>query len=150
MKFLSFKISLKDTSFRISINSLGLYLSLQNARWIFFSNFYIPPCVGKFFKFMEFTFLQNPLTWGIFTHGLPHSKFAPNVLSSRPRQKEITHSSTQYSFENLFHPRAGWRKLWFTLSKFSQKIWRWYGTLGFSYFLWFAIYSIVTALQFCK
>ena len=34
-----FKISLKDTSFHISMNSLGLYLSLQNACWIFSQTF---------------------------------------------------------------------------------------------------------------
>ena len=39
-----------DTSFHISINSLGLSLSL---------NFYIPPRVGKIFKFIEFAFLEN-------------------------------------------------------------------------------------------
>ena len=43
---LPFKISLKDTSFHISINSL-LFLN-------FLSNFYIPQCEGKIFKFMEF------------------------------------------------------------------------------------------------
>ena len=35
---------------------------------------------------MEFTFLENALIRGIFTHALPHSKLAPKFLSSRPRQ----------------------------------------------------------------
>ena len=53
---------------------------------------------------MEFTFLENALIRGIFTHAPPHSKLAPKFLSSGPRQKEITHSPRQHSFENLFSP----------------------------------------------
>ena len=82
---LSFKISLKDTSFHISINSLGLYLSPE-CLFNFLSKFYIPPCAGKISNF--------------------HSKLVPKFLSSRPRQKEITHSTRQRSFENLFLPTA--------------------------------------------
>ena len=33
-------------------------------------------------------------------------KLVPKFLSSRPRQKEITHSTRQRSFENLFLPTA--------------------------------------------
>ena len=60
-----------------------------------FSNLYIPPCAGKFFKFVVFTFLENALNLCIFTHApVPHSKL----------QAEI--------FENLFTPsKKGWRKL---------------------------------------
>ena len=47
---LSFKISLKDTSFHISINSLGLYLSPE-CLFNFLSKFYIPPCAGKISNF---------------------------------------------------------------------------------------------------
>ena len=54
-------------------------------------NLYIPPCVGKFFKFMVLTFLENTLSLGIFTHTL--------VLQSE-RQVEL--------FENLFPPTAEW------------------------------------------
>ena len=54
---------------------------------------------------MEFTFLENALPRGIFTHAPPHSEVAPKFLSSLPRQKETTHSPRQYSFENLF-PRT--------------------------------------------
>ena len=87
------------------LNSLGLYLS-QDCLLNFLPNFYIPPCVGKSFKFIEFTFLENALILGIFTHALPHLKHAPKFFPSRPRQKEITFSPTQYSFENLFPPTA--------------------------------------------
>ena len=72
----------------------------------FLSNFYIPRCVGKFFKLMEFTFLENALIRGSFTHAPPHSKLAPTFLSSCPRQKTITHSPSQHFFENLFPPAA--------------------------------------------
>ena len=53
---------------------------------------------------MEFTFLENALIRGIFTHAPPHSKLTPKLLSSRPKQEEITHSLRQHSFENLFPP----------------------------------------------
>ena len=55
---------------------------------------------------MEFTFLESALIGDIFTHAPPHPHVAPNFLSSRPRQKEITHSPRQHSFENLFPPTA--------------------------------------------
>ena len=101
----SFKIGLKDTSFHISRNSIGLYLSPE-CLLKFLSNFYIPPCVGKIFKFMEFTFLENGLIRGIFTHAPPQSKLAPKFLSSHPRQRDITHSPRLHSFENLFPSTA--------------------------------------------
>ena len=137
---MSFKVRLKDTSFHIFINSLD-FISLQNACWIFFQNL-IFLYVRKVFNFMEFSFLENTLIWGIFTHAPRHLKLAPKFLPSLPRQEKITHSPRQYSFENLSPPnsRKGWRKLWFVLSKFSQKIWKWLGTLGFLYFVWFATF----------
>ena len=61
---------------------------------------------GKIFKFMKFTFLTNALIHGIFTHALSHTKLAPMFLSSCPRPKEITQSSRQHSFKNLFLPTA--------------------------------------------
>ena len=83
---------------------------------------------------------------------LPTQKLPPKFLSSRPRQKEITDSARQHSLKKSVSPniRKGWRKLWFALSKFSQKVWRWLGTRGFLYFLWIVIFSNVMALQFCK
>ena len=70
---------------------------------------YIPPRVGKIFKFMAFTFIENALNLGIFIHVPPHSKLAPNFLSSsHPRQKEITHFPRRHFFENLF-PRTAER-----------------------------------------
>ena len=73
---LSFKIRLTDTSFHISLNSVGFYLSRMLVE---FPNLYIPPCVGEFFQFLVFTFLEN----------------AP-----------VLHSKLQAGFfENLFPPR---------------------------------------------
>ena len=71
---------------------------------------------------MVFTFRENALNLCIFTHApVPHPKL----------QVEF--------FENLFPPRRkGWKKLWFALSKFNQKIWR-LGTLVYLYFVWVAI-----------
>ena len=67
--------------FHISINSLELYLSPECVV-NFLSNLYIPPCVGNIFKFMVFTFVENALNLGIFTH-VPHSpaKTFPEFLS---------------------------------------------------------------------
>ena len=61
---------------------------------------------GKNFQIMEFTFLENVLIRGIFTHVSPQSKLALKFLSSSPRQTLITHSPGQHSFENLFPPTA--------------------------------------------
>ena len=63
----------------------------------FLSNFHVPPCVEKIFKFMQFTFLENVLIGNIFIHAPPHLKLSPKFLSSRPRQ---------HSFKNLFPPTA--------------------------------------------
>ena len=67
---------------------------------------YISPCVGKIFKFIPFTFLENALNLGIFTHVPPHSKLASKFLSLYPRKKKITHSPRQQFFENLFPATA--------------------------------------------
>ena len=69
---------------------------------------YIPPCVGKIFKFMVFTFLENVLNLGIFTYVPPHSKLTPKFLSSYARQKKITRSPRQHFFKNLFPTKAEW------------------------------------------
>ena len=79
----------------------------------------------NFFQFMVFTFLENALNLCIFTHApVPHSKL----------QREF--------FKNLFPPRRKrWKKLWFALSKFNQKIWRWLGTFFFYFISFFYIFS---------
>ena len=119
---LPFKISLRDTSFHICLNSLGFYLSPE-CLLNFFLIWYSSINVGKFFQFMVFTFLENALNLCIFTH-------APAL-----------HSKLQVGFfENLFPPKwKGWRKLWFALSK-----------LVYLYFVWFVIFLNVMALQFCE
>ena len=55
-----------------------------------------------FLKFMEFTFLENAFIRVTFTHALPHSKSTYKFLSSCSRQKKITHSPRQHSFEKTF------------------------------------------------
>ena len=97
---LSFKINLKITSFRISINSPGLYLSPE-CLLTFFSKFYIPPCAGNF-QIYGVHIPRKCIDSRYFTHVPRQSKPAPKFLSSRPRQKEITHSLRQHSFENMF------------------------------------------------
>ena len=111
------------------------FISLQNARWIFF-NLYVPPCAVKIFNFMLFTFLEDALNQSIFTYAsVPQLKIRVEF------------------FENLFPPRQkGWRKLWFALLKFNQKISKWPGKLiylnYFTFFVWFAVFLNVMALQF--
>ena len=79
---LPLKICLKDTFFHISINSLGLYLSAECLLNVL-SKMHIPPCVGKIFKFMAFTFLEIALNLGITSAPTPpHSKLSPKFLSS--------------------------------------------------------------------
>ena len=49
---------------------------------------HIPPCVGKFFKFMAFTFLEIALNLGITSAPTPpHSKLSPKFLSSLGKGK---------------------------------------------------------------
>ena len=85
-------------------------------------------------QFMVFTFQEITLNLCIFTHAsIPHSKLQAEFL------------------KNLFPARRKrWRKLWFYLLKFNQKIQRWLGTLSYLYFLWFIIFLNVMSLQFCK
>ena len=92
-----------DTSFHISINSLG-FLSLSRTLAEYSLQLvYIPPCAGKISKFMVFIFLKNTWNLRIFTYVSPHSKLALKSLS-HPRQKEITHSPRQHFFGNPFSP----------------------------------------------
>ena len=52
---------------------------------------------------MVFTFLENALNLGSFTHvPPPQSELSPKFLLSHPRQREITHSPRQHFFKNLF------------------------------------------------
>ena len=90
-------------------------LSLKNACWIS-SDLYISTCVGKMFQFMVFIFQENALNLCIFTNiPVPHSKL----------QVEF--------FENLFpQDETGGEQamIWFALSNFNQKKWRWLETLS--------------------
>ena len=115
MLFTSFKISLKDTSIHVSLNSLG-FISFQNFCWIF-SNLYIPSYVEKIFTF-----------YGIH---IPTKCIESIHFYSCPSSWLKTLGKI---FINLFLQRKKvWRKLWFAFSKFNQKIWRWLGALGYSY-----------------
>ena len=72
---------------------------------------------------MEFTFLQKTLIGEIFSYATSHSKLAHKFLSSRPRQKKITHSPREHSYGNLFPATAeNGGGNYDLLFKFSQKI----------------------------
>ena len=144
---LPFKISLKDTSFHISINSLGLHLSpefLLNFLW----KFYVPPPVRKISKFMEFTFLENALIRGIFTHVPPHSKISPPSTCHHALGRTKLLITPNRILLKIYFPQQqkGVAETMICFIKLSLKIWRWLGTLGFSYFVWYAIFTNVMTL----
>ena len=62
---------------------LGFYLSPE-CLLNFLSNLYIPPWVGKNFKFMVLTILENALNLGIFIHAPLPTQNSPQVLINTP------------------------------------------------------------------
>ena len=125
---LSFKINLRDTSFHISLNSFGFYLSpeyLLNFLWLVYSTMF-----GKKFS--------------IYGDHLPRkcieSKVCIFTHAPVPQSKEF--------FENLFpqDQRGGGN---YDLLYFAE-IWRWLATFVYLYFSWFVIFLNVMALQFCE
>ena len=101
---LSFKISLRDTSFHISLNSLGF--SLQNCLLNFLS------CIFQHVweKVFSLWCSHSPkMNW------MYHFYSCPSPLLKTPGR----------IFWKSVFPQTRWRKLWFALSKFNQKIWRW-------------------------
>ena len=104
LPLLSLKISFRDTSFHVSLISLGFYFfpeCLLSFLWLVYST-----VCGNFFQFIVFTFPENALNLCIFAHApFPHSKLKVEF------------------FENMFSPRQKeWRKLWFALLKLNEKI----------------------------
>ena len=90
-----FKISLKDTSFHISLNCLGFYLSRM------FVQFSLT-CVGKIFEFMVLTFLQHALKLCIFTHApVPHSNSRYNFLKICTPQEVKGGENYDLLYQNL-------------------------------------------------
>ena len=87
-----------------------------------------------------------------FTHARSQSKLTPKFLSSCPRQKEITHSPRQHSFENLFHPTAekGGGKYDFLYQNSVRKYEDDLKHYVFHIFYDLQFFSNVMALQFCK
>ena len=86
LQLLPFKISIKDTSFHISLNSLGLRARML----VEFSLTCIFHLCGKSFKFMVFTFLENASNLGIFAHAcpVPHSKFQAEFFENHLLQQQ--------------------------------------------------------------
>ena len=100
---MSSNISLNDTSFYISLNSLGFYLSPECS--LNFFKLFVPLSAVKIFSFMLLTFLEDALNQSIFTYAsVPQLKIRVEF------------------FENLFPPRQkGWRKLWFAFIKIQSE-----------------------------
>ena len=78
--------------FHISINSLRNYLSPECLLNIL-RNLYIPPWLGKIFKLMLFTFLENALNLGLFTHVLlsPHPPQEIPPIFIRKNKDDLEH-----------------------------------------------------------
>ena len=78
--------------FHISINSLRNYLSPECLLNIL-RNLYIPPWLGKIFKLMLFTFLENALNLGLFTHVLlsPHPPQELPPIFIRKNKDDLEH-----------------------------------------------------------
>ena len=107
----------------IFLKTLWGFISLKNACWTF-SNLHILPCAEKKISVYG-AHIPRKLIESI------HFYLCPSPPLKNPGRK-------------------GWRKLWFALSKFNQKIRRWPGTLVYLYFACFVIFLNVMALQFCE
>ena len=100
---------------------------------------------------MEFTFLENALIQGIFTHAPPHSKLTPKFLSSRSRQREITHSPRQLLFKIYFpQQQKGVEKTMICLIKIQSENMKMTWSIKFFIFCMLSNFLNVMALQFCK
>ena len=111
-----------------------------------------PPKQNNFLKLPP-PFLLTPLFWGYLNTQVRINKML-NSLYYQPCRSRLTPRKDPFIFVTplgfislrnacwIFFQtlsRTGWRKLWFALSKFGQKIWRWLGTLDFLYFVWLTI-----------
>ena len=69
--------------------------------------------MGKIFKFMEFSFLEDAWIRAIFTHAPPHSKLTPKFFSSRPIDRRKLRIPQAAFFRKFVFPnsRKGWKKL---------------------------------------
>ena len=106
---LTFKISLRNTSFRISLNSLGFYLSRMLVE---FSDFIFQHVWEKFFSFWYFNFSIS--------RKCVESMHFYSCLSF-PLKTPV-----RIFWRSVSPPRRkGLRVLWFALLKFHWKIWRW-------------------------
>ena len=96
--------NLKDTSSHSFINSFGLYLSPEYLS-DFLSKLYVPPWLGKSFKFVVFRLLKNGFASqkieSTHFYSYTQAKLSPRFLQSSPRQRKITHPPTAAFFENL-------------------------------------------------
>ena len=120
------KISLNNTSFQVSINSLRLCLSSE-CLLNFLSNLCILSCVGKSLKFMAFLFLENELNLNIFTHAVPFPSKNSSLTfhhHTLGRHKLLITTATIFRKSVSSNSRKEWRKLLSALSEFNRKIYR--------------------------
>ena len=99
---LSFKISLKDTSFHIFINSIELYLSQKFLK--IFSQVYIFYHVWKYFSNLLCSHSRKCIEYRHFYSWPSPLKTCPNFLSLHTRQKEVTHSPRQDLLQKSVFP----------------------------------------------
>ena len=117
--------------FNIYVNYLAL--SLHNVCWIY----------SAYAIIFEKSFYSCPLS-------LLKILVQVLIITFQAEKNYIFHQAAFFSKSVFPNKRKWWGKLWSALSKFIQKIWISLGTLGYSYFVWFSIFSNVMALQLCR
>ena len=118
------------TQKRSRIDPVQGFISLQNACWIFWL-VYSTMC-GNIFSI-----------YGVHIHRKCTESMHFYSWLSPPLKPP-----GRIFWKSVSPRRKRWRKLWFAVSKFNQKIWRWPGTLVYLYFEWLVIFLNVMALQF--
>ena len=115
---LSFKISLKDAFFHISINSLGLYLSPEGLL-----SFLTNLC-GKNFQIYGIHIPRKCIESRHFYPCLSQLKTHPQVPVIIPQAEEnYPFLQVTFSRKSVFpNSRNRWKKLGFALSEFNQRI----------------------------
>ena len=110
-----------------------------------------PPCVGKIFQFMDFTFLENALFRGISTHVPPHSNSPPSSCHHALGRRKLLILQGTILSRICFPPqqkRMEETMICFIQIKSENMKMTW--NISFFIFCMACNFSNVIALQFCK
>ena len=144
-------MSFKYTSFHVCINSIGLYLPLQNAYWILSQTFIFHHVWEKLLH--SWISDSYKMHWFEAFLLIPNSKLALKFLSSSPRQQEITrYPSSILSRICFLHQQKGVEKTMICLIRISSENMKMTWNIIFFIYCMFCKFfkSNVMALQFCK